>query len=71
MKAAELNHHMLVLKLPQSALARLLPAHVTNVNRWCRGHAPVPLMVERMVKLWVLDAGLFTRWRAHVALLQE
>lgn len=59
MKAAELNHYMLALKLSQSALARLLPINVTTVNRMCRGATPVNPIVARLVTMWVTRRATF------------
>lgn len=59
MRASELTHHMLALKLSQSDLARLLPMSLSAVARMCRGEAPVNPIVARLVHLWVVDPTAF------------
>lgn len=64
----QLNHYMLALKLTQAALARLTYTSPRQVVRWCNGHAPVPKLVDALIRLWVMVPGAFDTYKVHHAL---
>lgn len=71
MNKEQLNAHLARLGVSQSELARLLPANVSNVNRWARGRAPVPPIVAMVVGLWATVPEALVLWRRYAVLTQK